>query len=244
MEVVRKGLEKLPENELLLSTLVEAQIENGDMDEAKSTLSRLKELEPNAPDFDFYEAQFLVREQKWQEAIDRLTKARAKLIYNPQVVAKINTLLGKCYQGARHEDGGRNVSGHHQQNHGSHRCGSWVLAQVLAATGRNAEALQQYESIATKRGVETPDKEIQWRPLLQLRTWAFQLRLPKEQRNWSKVEGLVDQLHQARKLDPIAYVAIQGELLAKVKATTTRHGTSIPPHYMRTSRTKYCGCRA
>jgi predicted Zn-dependent protease len=212
VKILQDGLARLPESEVLLRSLVEAQLEKGDLEQAKSVYKKLKESGLSESTYDLFEAQFLMREQKWSQAIDKLNRAKSTVMHDPRLVAHINTLLGKCHQAKGEMDKAIEFFQGITNKSDALTDADLGVAQVLVVTGRSAEALKQYENIAEKLAERTLEYKHVWRPLLQLRAWD-QLRLPRDQQDWSKVEALIAELNDAGKLDPISYIALQGELL-------------------------------
>ncbi|MEX2138421.1 MAG: tetratricopeptide repeat protein [Pirellulales bacterium] len=212
VQILQQGLQRLPESEVLLRSLVEAQLEKGDLKEAKTVYAKLKESGLSESTYDLFEAQFLMREQKWSQAIVKLNQAKSKVLPNTPLAVHIETLIGKCNQATGDLKTALDTFNSITNRSDGLTDADLGRAQVLVVTGRHAEALKQYEYIAEKLAERTLEIKHVWRPLLQLRAWD-QLRLPKDQQDWSKVEALIAELNQAEKLDPISYLALQGELL-------------------------------
>jgi Tfp pilus assembly protein PilF len=213
IKIVKQGLERLPENEVLLEYLVGAQLDRGNLDEARKAYTQLKATGLIESANDYFEGQFLMAEKKWNEAVERLLKAKGKLLRDPQLVAQVDTLIARSYQALGNVE---KAIEHYRlaQNAQGLTSADLGLAQMLAATGRNADALKLYEVVAKGYGDRAFDLQYIWQPLLELRTWD-QMRQPKEKRDWSKVEELLAGLNQAGKLDPISSALLQGDLLYK-----------------------------
>jgi tetratricopeptide (TPR) repeat protein len=212
VKVVDGGLAVLPDNEVLLGCLVQAHLDSNKLDEAKEVYKKLQTLTDD-PGYEVYEAQFLMREQKWAQAIDKLKQTRSRVMNNPSLVVHIETLQGKCHQALGQLKEAAELYGNVAAKSEDISDADLGIAQVLATTGRNAEALVKYEEIAAKLAEKSLEHTSLWRPLLALRTWD-QLRLPKAQQNWSKVETLINDLNAAGKLEPISYVSYKAGLLA------------------------------
>jgi len=214
VKALEEGLKKQPESVALLNDLLRMRLEQNNVKEAKKIFKEMKDLGYSGPAFDFYEGQFLAMEQKWVEAIDKLTQASGKLVHDPAMTVQVDTLLAKCYQArgdlAKALEFYRKVS----NKSASLTESDLGIAEVLAATGKNAEALQQYEKVAQSLEEKLVGIQQVWGPLINLRTWD-QLRQPKEKRDWSKVDALVEQLTQAGKFTGTTKIAIQGDLLIK-----------------------------
>jgi tetratricopeptide (TPR) repeat protein len=147
IKMVKQGLERLPDSEVLLEYLVGAELDRGNLDEARKAYTQLKATGLTESAYDYFEGQFLMGEKKWNEAIDRLLKAKGKLLSNPQLVSQVDTLLGRCYQAL----GNANKAIEHYslaQKATGMTSADVALAQMLAVTGRNAEALKLYEEVA------------------------------------------------------------------------------------------------
>jgi tetratricopeptide (TPR) repeat protein len=214
VKALEDGLRKQPESIALLDELLRTRLEQNELPEAKRLLKELKDLGVSSPRFDFYEGQILAMEQKWVEAIQKLEAAAGKHVNDSAMLDKIETLLGKCYQSrgdlAKAVELFRKVGNRST----SLAEADLKIAEVLASTGKNAEALAEYEKVAQSLDKKMLDIQQVWGPLIQLRTWD-QVRKPKDKRDWSKVDALVEQLTQAGKFNGVTQIAIQGDLLAK-----------------------------
>ena len=212
--VVNQGLEKLPDSDLLLNTLLGLQLDHGEFEQAKTTIQKLKEIGFNDALLGLYQAQILVHEKKWQEAIDKLTLSKSKLIHDPARVTQIEMLLAHCKQAVGDLEGAlalyRGISSQTSGLSGA----DLGEANILAQTGKNDEALRHYEAIAKTLGDNLLDNQNVWHPLLQLRKWD-QLRQPKDKRDWSKVDQLLEQVKESGKVDPIPLVLLEADILTR-----------------------------
>jgi tetratricopeptide (TPR) repeat protein len=207
IKVLEDGLKQLPDSEVLFDNLINMQLDLGKVEEAEDAFKKLKALGSDSS-YDYLEARFLMAEKNWSKAIERLNQAKNRQLYNQYMVGQIDSMLSKCYQALGDPDRAIELlSGIEGLT-----SAKVDLARMLAATGRSAEALEQYEEIAKALAERTSEMPYVWQPLLELRIWD-QIRQPKEQRNWSKVEELIAALNKAGKLDPISNVLFQGDLL-------------------------------
>jgi predicted Zn-dependent protease len=228
IQVVNQGLEHLPDNEVLLEFLVGAQLDRGNLDEARKAYNKLKATGLMESAYDYFEGQFLIGEKKWNEAIERLLKAKGKLLHKPQLIPQVDTLIGRCYQALGNASKAIEYYSLAQKGSGL-TSADIALAQMYAVTGRSADALKLYEAVAAAQGERIFDLQYIWQPLLELRSWD-QMRQPKEKRDWKNVEELLAGLNNAGKLDPISNVLLQGDLLYKkdqVEEARTLYSTAL-----------------
>ena len=213
-KVLREGLAAAPGRPTMLLMLAEASLMQQDLEEASLAIDRLREvLEPSHPMLLLIDGQRLMAERKWLPAKKLLEEARGRLGDNQVIVPKIDFHLGRCYEHL----------GEHDAQLAAHQR---VLVQspsaieprvsaaaALAAAGRSAEALAEFETIAAMLapGLLAANPQI-WHPLLQLRMSA-QRQLPLEKRDWSRVDGLLDSLRTAASMTPTQIAMLRAEVL-------------------------------
>jgi tetratricopeptide (TPR) repeat protein len=213
-KVLREGLAAAPGRPSLLLMLTEAALIKEDVQAASLAINRLREvLDPANPMVRFMEGQLLMAERKWLPAKRLLEEARARFGNNENLLPKIDFLLGKCYE---------QLGEHDAQYAASQRVLNQApmaieprisAAAALQASGRTAEALAEFESIAALLPPERLATIPQiWYPLLTLRM-AAQRQLPREKRDWSRIDGLLDVLRDARSVAPAQLAMLRADVL-------------------------------
>lgn len=213
-KVLREGLAAAPGRPTLLLMLAESALMQQDVDGAAAAIDQLRQLvEPTNPMLLLMDGQRLMAERKWLPAKKLLEEARARLGDNASIVPKIDYHLGRCYE----------QLGEHDAQLAAHQR---VLVQApsaieprvsaataLAAAGRSAEALAEFESIAALLPPERLAASPQiWHPLLQLRMSA-QRQLPREKRDWSRIDSLLDSLRTASSITPTQIAMLRSDVL-------------------------------
>ena len=198
LEALQQAAQRLPENPVVLFSLGNIQIETKRLTDAEETISRLSNKgERTNSAIELLAARLLVARQQWQPAVEKLEALRLVLGESAPLRKQVNFLLAECHG----RMGKVNLQAEAQQRALDHTPGSpearASAAVGLAATGKAAEALAEFEAIATDLGPEQLVRQPQvWQPLLQLRA-NQQLQLPAENRDWSQVVSLIDTVEAA-----------------------------------------------
>lgn len=213
---LKAGLEKVPESLVLLVSLLQTQVEEPDVAGARETLKTIKKLDFVPPVVLMYEGQLLAIEGKWKEAIPKLTEARTKLQHLPGAVSQVDMLLGACYGWLGESDLAMQAYRRVSNAQAGLTNADFGVATTLFKSGKNAEALKLFEAIAEaiEKGEQKEkilDRQF-WAPLFELRVWD-QIRRPQTERDWSKVDALVERLKQSDKLEETTKAILEARVL-------------------------------
>lgn len=213
-KLLREGLAAAPGRPTMLLMLAETCFLQQDLAGATAAIDSLREaLDPNHPLLLLMEARLKISTRQWLAAKQLLEQARARFGDNPDMLQKVDFHLGQCYE---------QLGEHDAQLAANQRVLSQVpmaieprigAAAAMAAAGRSAEALAEFESIAAR---VAPDRlsgipQI-WLPLLQLRMSA-QRQLPVDKRDWSRIDGLIDMLQASPNVTPTQAAMLRSEVL-------------------------------
>lgn len=209
------GAEKVKDNPLILGRLIEVLYDQERLDEIPARIERLRQVEgEDAPSVMWAEARLFMSRGQWHQAVELLRQMRPLVAASRTVVNNVDLALAMCHQFLGQPDELMEAARRVVSDDPSSYQGRIALATAHALAGRNEEALAEFESLAA---AQTPDqlatKQLLWAPLLDLRT-KDQLARPADQRDWSKVDALVDILSQSP--------AIGDDLLATVRSNVQR----------------------
>ena len=198
VDALRAGLEELPEHPLLLVTLTDTLLRSGQLDEAETALRPLAERMPaDNPTPGMLEARLLVARRQWLPAQRKLESMRPLVAGSPELKRQVDLLLAECHARLGQFDEQLAASKRVLSSDHTSLAARIGAAEALAAAGKTAEALAEFEAIAATVGADDlPRRPALWGQLLRLRGLA-QLQRPAAERDWSKVEGLLDSLEAA-----------------------------------------------
>ena len=167
--------------ELLIS---EGSGENGEFDPARSQdlkeqITRLREIGESSQRIDFLEGRHLVAQQEWYQAGLRFQDIRFALVRWPDLIRRLDSSLGLCYERLGNPDARVQVFRSALRADPLWSQGRLQLAAAYAASNRIDEAIVAYQFVTTMTGVHAAMAR-----LLILK----QLALPAKQRQWGDVE--------------------------------------------------------
>ena len=193
VESLRTGLAKLPDQPLLLLSLADTLLRAGRLDEVEETLRPLAaRLAADTPSLGMLEARLLVARRQWLPAQKKLESLRPLVAGSTEMKRQVDLLLAECHARLGQFDEQLAASQRVLSSDHTSLAGRVGAAEALAAAGKTAEALAEFEAIAATVGAEeVPRRPVIWTPLLRLRSLA-QLQRPAAERDWSKVETLLD----------------------------------------------------
>jgi cellulose synthase operon protein C len=187
---IKQGLIVLPENPDLLWMLCEVELKH-DLRAARDAHTRLKKTGFQKPLVDLMDGRILLSEGKWREAAQKFEQLRPLLAQSPEHTKQIDLFAAQCYgqlgEYDKQLEAGRRV----QQMDPTSASAQLNIASALMATGKIEEAKHIYDALAAAVGKEKAIAIPQiWRPIVQFRM-DEQMRLPKDKRNWSRVDAIV-----------------------------------------------------
>ncbi len=213
---LRDGLLKLPDQPGLTLLLAEALFQKNELDEVDKTVEKLKSMTSDEnPAALLLEARVMLARQRWMPAKQKLEQLRPLAAGSDELTRQVDLYLGQCFEQLGQFDeqleANRRVLSE-DINSLQARVGA---ASALAAAGKSDEALLEFETVAASI---TPERLASipqvWSPLLQLRV-ADQMKRSESQRDWSKIDALVDQLQQSKDVSNTQLSLIRADLLVR-----------------------------
>jgi tetratricopeptide (TPR) repeat protein len=161
------------------------------------------------------EGRLLVAQRKWNEAKAKLELVRPLVMGAPDLVRQVDLYLGQCHAQLDEFDAQLDVNRRVLSEDPSSLAARAGTASALAAAGKADEALAEFEAIASAIPADRLATVPQvWYPLLQLRMQQ-QARLPVAQRDWSRVDQLLDSLEQSAAMTPTQLSLLRADVLVR-----------------------------
>lgn len=193
ISVLRRGLTKAPTSADLIGLLADSLFEAGATAEAEKQIAELRKVHPESGLADYLQARLLGGQCKWSDAAELCEKALSRLHPAAEWTARTFLLLGNCYE--QTGDPEHQLAAYQRavvQDPGSAPARLGVARGYLAL-GRLEEAITELGTLAKSR---TPPAETS---LLLARVHMLRtLQLADAQRDWAKVDAL---LNQAKELN-------------------------------------------
>lgn len=215
-EALLEGIDRLPAQSTLVLMLADTLLQQNKLAQASQAINRAIEIYGSASGpVGLLEARLMIAENRWKEARDKLEQIRPLLLGNGELVRQVDLYLGQVHAqldefDAQLEVNRRVLAG--DPNSLAARVGA---AQALFSAGKLVEALAEFEAIAAglpiDRLVSIPQV---WYPLLQLRITG-QAGLPEAERDWSVVDGLLDELGRSGTLSAAQIAMLRAEALIR-----------------------------
>jgi len=221
METLLEGAQKVPDNPLILGRLIEVLYDQERLAEIPAYIDTLRQVDgDDAPSVLWAEARLYMSQGQWHQAVERLRQLRPLIASARGLVNNVDLALAICHQNLGQSDELMEAARRVLADEPTSYQGRIAMATAHALAGRNEEALTEFESLAAS---QTPEqlgaKQLLWAPLLDLRI-KDQVSRPAEQRDWEKVEALVDILAQSP--------SITDDLLATVRSNVLRWKGEAP----------------
>ena len=215
-QVLLDGIEQLPSKASLLLMLSDTLLQQNKLEEVAQSIARIKELYgPSSPAVGLLEGRLLVAQRKWNEAKAKLELVRPLVMGSPDLVRQVDLYLGQCHAQLDEFDAQLDVNRRVLSEDPSSLAARAGTASALAAAGKPDEALAEFEAIALAIPAERLATVPQvWYPLLQLRMQQ-QARLPVAQRDWSRVDQLLDSLEQSAAMTPTQLSLLRADVLVR-----------------------------
>jgi tetratricopeptide (TPR) repeat protein len=210
------GVGRLPRQRSLLLMLTDVLLQENKLTEAAQALVRIREqYDATSVPVQILEARLLVAEQRWSDAKKVLEQVRPMALGNPDLIRQVDLYLAQCHSKLNEFDAQLEVNRRVLSDDPTSLAARAGAAQALVSSGKVAEALVEFESLASS--LQRPQlarlPQI-WYPLLQLRI-NTQSALPETERDWSKVDDLLDLLQEANAVNPIQLALLRAETLIR-----------------------------
>lgn len=214
--VLLEGIERFPGKASLLLMLADALLQQGKFEDVGQTIARIKELYGvSSPAVGLLEGRLLVGQRKWAEAKTKLEAVRPVVIGSPELVRQVDLYLGQCHAQLDEYDAQLDVNRRILTDDPTSLAARAGTAAALAAAGKISEALAEFESLAAALPPDQLAAVPQvWYPLLQLRMQT-QASLPAADRDWDKVDALLDILQQSAEVTPTQLLLLRADSLVR-----------------------------
>ena len=210
------GIGRLPGQRALLLMLTDVLLQQNKLTEAAQTLARIREqYEATSPPVLLLEARLLLAEQRWNEAKQVLEQVRPIAMGNPDLVRQIDLYLGQCHSRLKEYDAQLEVNRRVLSSDPTSLAARVGAAEALISAGKTDQAMAEFEAIAgaVDRANLARLPQI-WYPLLQLRINTQSAR-PESERDWSKVDELLDLLQESSAVNPTQMALLRAESLIR-----------------------------
>ena len=195
LESLLKGAETLPDNPNIRGRIIDLLF---DLERGEETVPHADALRALEGDDDavvmWADGRLLMERRQWLPALEKLRTLRPNVAASPQLTHAVDLALAICHQALGQSDELMEASRRVLADEPNSYQARVALATAHAQAGRNDEALAEFESLAATQALEDlPRMQLLWAPLLDLRV-KDQLRRPEPERNWKKVDDLVELL--------------------------------------------------
>ncbi len=216
IEILQDGINKAGPQPALAFMLADLLLQENQLAEVEKAMDMLKEsLGSSNPAIGMLEARLLIARQKWLPAKQKLERVRPLVTASADLTRQVNLLLGQCHEQLGQYDeqleANRRVLGDDPTSLAA-RVGA---ANALVASGKPEQALAEFELVAGSIAPEKlPAIPQVWSPLLQLRINA-QSRKPAADRDWSRVDELIEMLGGSEQISDEQIAIIRADLLVR-----------------------------
>ena len=213
---LRDGLAEQPGRPELLLMLVEVLLKSDRLEEAEGTLREFVDRYGDSnTTAGILQCRLLVQRKEWLAARQKLDALRPLVSASGDLTKQVDLMLGQCHEMLGQFDqqlaANQRVLADDQDSIAA-RVGA---AAALVASGKTDAAAAEYEGIATSLGRERLAAMPQvWSPLLQLRIREQRTASPSE-RDWSRVDALVDSLAESPAVSSAQLATVQADVLVR-----------------------------
>lgn len=210
-EQLQAGIVHCPESYELHTSLAELLIQGKMFDQVQKILAELESKGVRRDRLNYLTARIRVAQEKWSEAVAILDPLRAEVRYSNELSVQVNLLLAHCYR--RLGDADRQLDALKRViEFDAHSVPARQgIAALHAAQGRLDDAIREYQQLVSL--ANAPDHA--GADLIRLLIVRRQ-RLPIEQRNWSDVNRMLEQLER-RQPKSAELLLARSDLVAAMK---------------------------
>jgi len=180
-----KSLEKLPDEVVLHWTLANLLAEQGNTTDLMFQVQELKRLGFNATLVEFLEASYEVNLSHWAKAIQSLSRLQPMLETLPELKARLNTLLARCYEQQADPERFRDALQRAVRANPNYLPARLTLIAKQVEQGEIDQAIVEYEKLVQV----VPATRARLIELLIARN----RQQPEDRRDWRRVEELIKQ---------------------------------------------------
>lgn len=216
LDVLLKGVEALPDNPSILGRIIDLLFDLERGEEAIPHVDAMRELEGNDnPIVMWAEARLLMERRQWHPALEKLKELRPNIATSPQLTHAVDLSMAICHQALGQSDELLEASRRVLATDPNSYQARVALATAHSQAGRVDEALAEFESLAAIQSAEVlPRMQLLWAPLLDLRV-KDQLRRPEAERNWKKVDDLVEILSTSPHIGDAQLASIRSNVMQR-----------------------------
>ena len=216
VSVLREGLATNPGQPALLQMLGDILLQSNRLDEAEETINTFAQFHGDKrPAVGILQSRLLMVRKRWLPAQQKLEAVRPLVAESDDATRQVDLLLGQCHEMLGQFD--EQLAANQRVLLGDHNslAARIGMANALVASGKPDAARAELEAVAASL---PPDRltslpEV-WSPLIQLRI-ADQMRRPPANRDWSKVERLLDLLEQSPAVSDVQIALLRSDLLVR-----------------------------
>jgi len=191
--VIERGLKRAAEKQPLLAYQAHLQLHQKDLEGARQTIGQMRAGDHAEEIVELFEAQILLVERQWVDAARALEELRTKIARQPELVVRLNVYLGRAYERLGQPD---------------QALEAYRLA--LRSDGRSVDARRGVERTMAALGRADTNAPTD----LLSGEVAAQLKRPEEQRDWSQLEKLIEELTARDQLTPAMAAIVRARLAA------------------------------
>ena len=216
LEILTKGVETLPDNPVILGRLIDLFFDLERGEEAIPHVEALRQLEgDDEPVVVWADARLLMERRQWHPALEKLRQLRPTIVNSKQLTHAVDLAMAICHQALGQSDELLEASRRVLATDPNSYQARVALATAHTQAGRNDEALAEFESLAALQPAEDlPRMQLLWAPLLDLRV-KDQVRRPEAERNWTKVDELVEILSTSPHIGNAQLASIQSGVMQR-----------------------------
>ena len=216
LEILAKGVETLPDNPVILGRLIDLFFDLERGEEAIPHVEALRQLEgDDEPVVVWADARLLMERRQWHPALEKLRQLRPTIVNSKQLTHAVDLAMAICHQALGQSDELLEASRRVLATDPNSYQARVALATAHTQAGRNDEALAEFESLAALQPAEDlPRMQLLWAPLLDLRV-KDQVRRPEAERNWTKVDELVEILSTSPHIGNAQLASIQSGVMQR-----------------------------
>ena len=216
LDVLVKGVEILPDNSSIRGRIIDLLFDLERGEETVPHVDALRDMEgDDNPVVTWADARLFMERRQWLPALEKLKSLRPNVASSPQLTHAVDLALAICHQALGQADELLEASRRVLADEPNSYQARVALATAHAQAGRDDEALAAFESLAaTQEPEDLPRMQLLWAPLLDLRV-KDQLRRPEPERNWKKVDDLVELLSTSPHIGDAQVASIRSNVLQR-----------------------------
>lgn len=216
LDVLTKGLESLPDNVAILGRTIDILFDLERGEESIPHVEAMRELEGEEnPIVMWADARLLMERRQWHPALEKLKELRPNIASSQPLTHAVDLAMAICHQALGQSDELLEASRRVLATDPNSYQARVALATAHSQAGRIDEALAEFESLAALQSPDDiPRMQLLWGPLLDLRV-KDQLRRPEAERNWKKVDDLVETLSTSHHITDAQLASIRSNVMQR-----------------------------